>query len=128
VKILVSWLRDFVDVTASPEEIAKTMSVRGFAVEGLEHIDWNSSEARIAKADAVIDFEVTGNRPDCMCVMGMAREIATAFNLPMRRPVARGKSGDEEDGSSLRLASLKAADKSDIVPVSALPRGPLSLT
>jgi phenylalanyl-tRNA synthetase beta chain len=114
VKILVSWLRDFVDVTASPEEIAKTMSVRGFAVEGLEHIDWNSSEARIAKADAVIDFEVTGNRPDCMCVMGMAREIATAFNLPMRRPVARGKSGDEEDGSSLRLASLKAADKSDI--------------
>ncbi|HYS25657.1 MAG TPA: phenylalanine--tRNA ligase subunit beta, partial [Vicinamibacterales bacterium] len=114
VKILVSWLRDFVDVTASPEEIAKTMSVRGFAVEGLEHIDWNSSESRIAKADAVIDFEVTGNRPDCMCVMGMAREIATAFNLPMRRPVARGKSGDEEDGSSLRLASLKAVDKSDV--------------
>ncbi len=37
-KILVSWLRDFVDVTASPEEIAKTMSVRGFAVEGIEYI------------------------------------------------------------------------------------------
>ena len=104
-KVLVSWLRDFVDVTASPEEIAKTMSVRGFAVEGLEHIDWDSSETRIAKADAVIDFEVTGNRPDCMCVVGMAREIATAFNLPMRRPVARGKSGDDEDGSSLRLVS-----------------------
>jgi phenylalanyl-tRNA synthetase beta chain len=114
VKILVSWLRDFVDVTASPEEIAKTMSVRGFAVEGLEHIDWDSSGARIAKADAVIDFEVTGNRPDCMSVMGMAREIATAFGLPMRRPVARGKSGDDEDGSSLRLVSLKAADRSDI--------------
>jgi len=113
-RILVSWLRDFVDVTASPDEIAKTMSVRGFAVEGLEHIDWNSSESRIAKADAVIDFEVTGNRPDCMCVMGMAREIAAAFNLPMRRPVARGKSGEDEDASSLRLASLKAVDKSDI--------------
>jgi len=113
-KVLVSWLRDFVDVTASPEEIAKTMSVRGFAVEGLEHIDWDSSETRIAKADAVIDFEVTGNRPDCMCVVGMAREIATAFNLPMRRPVARGKSGDDEDGSSLRLVSLKAVDKADI--------------
>jgi phenylalanyl-tRNA synthetase beta chain len=46
--------------------------------------------------------------------MGMAREIATAFNLPMRRPVARGKSNEEEDGSSLRLASLKAVDKADI--------------
>src|SRR5438105_7848044 len=114
-RVLVSWLRDFVDVTASPDEIAKTMSVRGFAVEGLEHIDWSSPESNIAKADAVIDFEVTGNRPDCMSVMGMAREIATAFNLPMRRPVARGKSsGEEEDGSSLRLASLKAVEKSDI--------------
>jgi phenylalanyl-tRNA synthetase beta chain len=104
-KVLVSWLRDFVDVTASPGEIAKTMSVRGFAVEGLE---------QMGAGDAVIDFEVTGNRPDCMCVMGMAREIATAFTLPMRRPVARGKAGDDETASSLRLASLKTVDKSDI--------------
>ena len=93
-RVLVSWLRDFVDVTASPEEIAKTMSVRGFAVEGMEYIGEDlSPEARSAKGDAVIDFEVTGNRPDCMCVMGMAREIATAFNLPMRRPAIRGPEG-----------------------------------
>ena len=37
-KILVSWLRDFVDVTASPDDIARTMSVRGFAVESIEPI------------------------------------------------------------------------------------------
>src|SRR5207237_1030653 len=67
-KVLVSWLRDFVDVSASPDEIAKTMSVRGFAVEGIEYIDGGLSsdssaeadsakaEARSAKADAVIDF------------------------------------------------------------------------
>jgi hypothetical protein len=35
-KVLLSWMRDFVDVTASADEIAKTMSVRGFAVEGLD--------------------------------------------------------------------------------------------
>jgi phenylalanyl-tRNA synthetase beta chain len=104
-KVLVSWLRDFVDVAASPEEIAKTMSVRGFAVEGLEHI---------GDDDAVIDFEVTGNRPDCMCVMGMAREVATAYNLPLRRPVVKGKDTDAETGSSLRLASLKGVEKADI--------------
>jgi len=104
-KVLVSWLRDFVDVAASPEEIAKTMSVRGFAVEGLEHV---------GDDDAVIDFEVTGNRPDCMCVMGMAREVATAYNLPLRRPVVKGKDTDAETGSSLRLASLKGVEKADI--------------
>jgi phenylalanyl-tRNA synthetase beta chain len=114
-KVLVSWLRDFVDVAASPEEIAKTMSVRGFAVEGIEYVDTDvSAEARSAKADAVIDFEVTGNRPDCMCVIGMAREVATAYNLPMRRPVVKGRDADEETGSSLRLASLKAVEKADI--------------
>jgi phenylalanyl-tRNA synthetase beta chain len=104
-KVLVSWLRDFVDVTASPEHVAKTMSVRGFAVEGLE---------LVGEDDAVIDFEVTGNRPDCMCVIGMAREVATAYDLPMRRLVAKGKDSDEETGSSLRLASLKAVEKADI--------------
>src|SRR5262245_45773829 len=104
-KVLVSWMRDFVDVTASPEDIAKTMSVRGFAVEGLEDV---------GDADGVIDFEVTGNRPDCMCVIGMARELATAYDLPMRRPVVKGKDSDEETGSSLRLASLKAVEKADI--------------
>jgi phenylalanyl-tRNA synthetase beta chain len=103
-KVLVSWLRDFVDVSASPEEIARTMSVRGFAVEGLESL---------GDGDAVIDFEVTGNRPDCMCVMGMAREIATAYGLPVRRPIAKGKTNDET-GSSLRLASLKSVEKADI--------------
>ena len=104
-KVLVSWMRDFVDVTASPEDIAKTMSVRGFAVEGLEGV---------GDHDAIIDFEVTGNRPDCMCVIGMAREVATAYDLPMRRPVVKGKDSDEETGSSLRLASLKVVEKADI--------------
>jgi len=75
-KVPLSWLRDFVDVTASPEEIAALMGVRGFAVEGIESSGDN----------AVIDFEVTGNRPDCMSVVGMAREIATAYDLPLRLP------------------------------------------
>ena len=35
-KILLSWLREFVDVPGTPEQIATTMSVRGFAVEGIE--------------------------------------------------------------------------------------------
>jgi phenylalanyl-tRNA synthetase beta chain len=121
-RVLVSWLRDFVDVSASPAEIAKTMSVRGFAVEGIEDVDTDVSaeafrakaDAHGAKADAVIDFEVTGNRPDCMCVIGMAREVATAYNLPLRRPVVKGRDADEQTGSSLRLASLKAVDKADM--------------
>ncbi len=92
-KILVSWLRDFVDVGASPHDIARTMSVRGFAVEGIEPMGAD---------DAVLDFEVTANRPDCMSIMGMAREVAAAYGLPIRKPAVRGASlsgspGDNAD-------------------------------
>ncbi len=59
-----------------------------------------------ASADAVIDFEVTANRPDCLSVAGMAREIATAYGLQVRRPVA--------GGSSLALTSLKSVEQGDI--------------
>jgi phenylalanyl-tRNA synthetase beta chain len=70
-KILLSWLREFVDIPGSADELARTMSTRGFAVEGIEPIE----------KDAVIDFEVTANRPDCMSVVGMAREVATAYGV-----------------------------------------------
>ena len=76
-KVLLSWLRDFVDVPGRPEDVATTMSVRGFAVEGIEAAGDN---------DAVIDFEVTANRPDCLSVSGFAREVATAYGLGLRQP------------------------------------------
>jgi phenylalanyl-tRNA synthetase beta chain len=108
-KVVLSWLRDFVDVPARPEEIAATMSVRGFAVEGIE---W------LADGDAVIDFEVTGNRPDCMSVGGIAREVATAFGLQVSRPAVstslRRAAGQGESGPALHLASLKTVEQGDI--------------
>jgi phenylalanyl-tRNA synthetase beta chain len=74
VKVLFSWLREFVEVPGSAEQVAATMSVRGFAVEGIERIG----------EERVLDFEVTANRPDCMSVLGIAREVATAYGLPFR--------------------------------------------
>jgi phenylalanyl-tRNA synthetase beta chain len=108
VKVLLSWLRDFVDVPGTPEDIAATMSVRGFAVEGIEPY---------GDGDAVLDFEITANRPDCMAIVGIAREVATAYGLTLRRPAARTSgvtAGPMSAGPALHLASLKAADKADI--------------
>jgi phenylalanyl-tRNA synthetase beta chain len=67
------------------------MSVRGFAVEGIEDVGTAGGHAaqggrageRTSGADAVIDFEVTANRPDCMSIIGMAREVAVAYGLPL---------------------------------------------
>jgi len=79
-KVLLSWIREFVDVPESAEEIGRLLSVRGLALEGLEaHGD-----------DVVMDFDVTANRPDCLSMIGIAREIATAYNRPMRQTASGG--------------------------------------
>ncbi len=46
----------------------------------------------IGNDDTVVDFEITNNRPDCYSIMGLARESAAAFHLPMRHhePVVKG--------------------------------------
>jgi len=78
-RLVVSWLREFVDVKASAGDIAQTLGLRGFEVAAID---------QLADGDAVIDFEVTANRPDCLSVLGLAREVATAFDLPLRLPSA----------------------------------------
>jgi phenylalanyl-tRNA synthetase beta chain len=83
-RLVVSWLRDFVDVKASPQEIADTLGLRGFEVASVD---------ALGGGDAVIDFEVTANRPDCLSVIGLAREVATSFQLPLvPAPATRGAS------------------------------------
>ena len=103
-KVLLSWLREFVAVQDSAEAIARTMSVRGFAVEGIEDI------GTTAGPDAVIDFEVTANRPDCMSIIGIAREVAVAYGLPLLTPDGpdiaaddrRTNAGEAENSGAIR--------------------------
>ena len=46
----------------------------------------------IGNDDTVVDFEITNNRPDCYSIIGLARESAAAFGLPMKHhePVVQG--------------------------------------
>src|SRR6266853_377124 len=94
-RLVVSWLHDFVDVKASPEEIADTLGLRGFEVASVESL---------AGGDAVIDFEVTANRPDCLSVVGLAREVATAFQLPFApKPSTDGAAVPSGDSDRIRV-------------------------
>ncbi len=34
----------------------------------------------------VVDFEITPNRPDCLCMLGMAREASAVFERPLKYP------------------------------------------
>jgi phenylalanyl-tRNA synthetase beta chain len=91
-KVPLSWLREFVDVNATAEEIGQLMGVRGLALESLEPFDSPSvlgpdgSLSAGPVDDVVMDFDVTANRPDLLCMVGIAREIATAYRVPLKLP------------------------------------------
>src|SRR3954452_20493840 len=97
-RLVLSWLKDFVDVDASADEIAATIGLRGFEVASVE---------ALPGGDAVIDFEITANRPDCLSVLGLAREVATAFDRPLTLPSA-------DPQSRSRLAAVRSGASEQI--------------
>ncbi len=47
--------------------------------------------------DAIFDFEITSNRPDCLSVIGLARETAATFSRPfsVKKPVVKELAGGD---------------------------------
>ena len=60
--------------------------------------------------DHVVEFEITPNRPDCLSVIGLAREAAATYDVPLRlhEPVVKG--GAEGDLMELLDVETPAAD------------------
>jgi phenylalanyl-tRNA synthetase beta chain len=75
-KVLLSWLKDYVDIELPAQEVAEILSNRGFPYEGIE----------VLNGDAVIDVEVTSNRGDCLGYIGVARELAAATGKELKLP------------------------------------------
>ena len=69
------WLSDYVDLPATAE-LAERLTAVGLAVEGVAE----------RHGDTLLDVDVTTNRPDCMCHLGVAREIAVATGTALRPP------------------------------------------
>jgi len=77
-RVSLEWIKDFVDLTASPEEAAQRLTMSGLEIEGMENVE----------GDTVMEVNVTPNRPDCLNILGIARETAAAFGLPLKKPQA----------------------------------------
>ena len=73
-KVVYNWLKDFVDVAATPQALASRLALAGTNIA--------SVEAR--PLGGVIDAEITSNRPDCLGVYGIAREVSAIYRLPLK--------------------------------------------
>ncbi|MBZ0089675.1 MAG: hypothetical protein K8H90_04775, partial [Thermoanaerobaculia bacterium] len=70
-------------------QIGEKLTAVGLAVEGLaEHRVAPADEGRVGATavEITLDIDVTSNRPDCMCHLGVARELAVALDQPLKRP------------------------------------------
>src|SRR5258705_8360432 len=73
-KILYNWLKEFVDLAATPEDLRTRLSVSGTAVEALEQ----------TAAGPLLDAELTSNRADCLGHYGIAREAAALYRQALK--------------------------------------------
>ena len=75
-KVTYNWLKDFVDINIPAQELADKLTMAGLEVISLKK----------AGGDFILELEITPNRPDCLSVIGIAREAAAITNKKFRIP------------------------------------------
>src|SRR6202166_892372 len=92
-KVVYNWLKDFVDVTASPQELASRLALSVTNIGGVEK----------GAHGAVIDAEVSSNRPDCLGHYGIAREVGAIYKLPMKLVSPKPLEGSAKASDAVRV-------------------------
>ena len=59
--------------------------------------------------DTVVEFEITSNRPDCLSVIGLAREAAATYGKPFSMPAPQVKGSGGDIGEYLKVTVENSA-------------------
>ena len=78
-KLSLNWLSRYIDHGLTAEELATRMTMAGLEVEAVHH----------AGNDTVFEIEVTPNRPDCLNVLGLAREVSAITDRDLKALTVR---------------------------------------
>jgi len=98
-KVSHSWLKDFVDIKGSAEELAAKLTMAGLEVGDCKKI----------AGDSVLEIEITSNRPDWLSHIGIAREVAAITGKKLKQP-RLSKKPEKVSGSGYQV-SIKLEDK-----------------
>ena len=63
--------------------------------------------------DTTVEFEITNNRPDCLSVLGLAKEASATFDLPLniKEPEFKGVGGSARDYISVDVQNTKLCSR-----------------
>lgn len=76
-----SWLKEYVDITLSPEKLGDRLTEVGLGTEKITKVD----------GDVILELEITPNRPDLLSIIGIAREIAAIEGKKIKLPGVIGR-------------------------------------
>ena len=80
------WLRAYMELPETADQVAELLAQAGLPVDAVER--WG--------ADHTLDVDILANRPDCMCHLGLARELAARTGRPLRIPETNPTYGPEK--------------------------------
>ena len=80
-KIQLDWLKEYVDVDLSAEELGHLLTMAGLEIEAQETVELSDG----TKTE-VLELNVTPNRGYCLNYFGVAREVAALIGKPFVRP------------------------------------------
>ncbi|MBI3321877.1 MAG: phenylalanine--tRNA ligase subunit beta [Candidatus Omnitrophica bacterium] len=80
-RVPLEWLKEYVPIRLSPEELADRLTMAGLEVIGLDEE---------SAGQVVFDVEVTPNRPDCLSILGIAREVSAITGQRLKLPPVQG--------------------------------------
>lgn len=92
-KILYSWLQDYVNFSQTPEQLAEDLSMFAHEVESVQKVG----------DGAVLDLEITPNRGDCLSVLGIARQVAAMYDKKLKIQNEKFKIGEEDIGKDFTV-------------------------
>ena len=93
----------------APDEIGVSPSHEGILILPSELEPGVDVADAFGLTDAVLDIEVTPNRPDFLSVLGIAREVSAATGIPLSPPVGDVPESEEpaEDVATLEVHDLE---------------------
>lgn len=95
-KLSLNWLSQYISHELSADELSYRLTMAGLEVEAVEKIG----------QDTVFEIEVTPNRPDCLSMLGLAREVSAILDKDLKMPAVT----EVEDSGEVDIAITDPRD------------------
>lgn len=102
-KVSYNWLKEYISFGADPAALADKLTMAGLEVKGIEQ----------KGGDSIYEIEITSNRPDWLCLYGIAHEIQALYGLKMKpvRTTLPRSAAKQAPGPSINIEDKKGCPR-----------------